>query len=78
MRTLSVVRACLVVAALHFCSLSAQGATPAPPGRLLRFDNAGAQVAGTFITPVCMAFDEATSELFILELRGQIQKLKIN
>jgi len=25
-----------------------------------------------------MVFDEATSDLFILELRGQIQQLKIN
>jgi hypothetical protein len=55
-----------------------QSANPAPPGRLLRFDGADGQVAGTFITPVSMVFDEATSELFILELRGQIQQLKIN
>jgi hypothetical protein len=55
-----------------------QSANPAPPGRLLRFDTAETQVAGTFITPVSMVFDEATSELFILELRGQIQQLKIN
>ena len=44
----------------------------------VRFDGADPQVAGTFITPVNMVFDEATSELFILELRGQIQQLKIN
>jgi len=55
-----------------------QSANPAPPGRLLRFDTTEAQVAGTFITPVNMVFDEATNELFILELRGQIQQLKIN
>jgi hypothetical protein len=55
-----------------------QSANPAPPGRLLRFDAADPQVAGTFITPVSMVFDEATSELFILEVRGQIQQLKIN
>lgn len=55
-----------------------QSANPAPPGRLLRYDTAERQVAGTFITPVSMVFDEATSELFILELRGQIQQLKIN
>jgi hypothetical protein len=55
-----------------------QSANPAPPGRLLRFDTAEPQVAGTFITPVNMVFDEATSELFILELRGQIQQLKID
>ena len=55
-----------------------QSATPAPPGRLLRFDTPEAQVAGTFITPVSMVLDESTSELFVLELRGQIQQLKIN
>ena len=55
-----------------------QSANPAPPGRLLRFDTADAQVAGTFITPVSMVFDETTSELFVLELRGQIQQLKID
>jgi hypothetical protein len=55
-----------------------QSANPAPPGRLLRFDTAGPQVAGTFITPVGMAFDKATNELFILELRGQIQRFKID
>ncbi len=55
-----------------------QSANPAPPGRLLRYDTAEAQVAGTFITPVNMVLDEATSELFILELRGQTQQLKIN
>ena len=55
-----------------------QSANPAPPGRLMRFDTAERQVAGTFITPVSMVFDEATSDLFILELRGQIQQLKIN
>ncbi len=55
-----------------------QSANPAPPGRLLRFDTPEPTVAGTFITPVSMVFDEATSELFVLELRGQIQQLKIN
>lgn len=55
-----------------------QSANPAPPGRLLRFDTPQPEIAGTFITPVSMVFDEATSELFILELRGQIQRLKID
>lgn len=55
-----------------------QSANPAPPGRLLRYDTPAPQVAGTFITPVSMAFDEATGDLFVLELRGQIQQLKIN
>ena len=54
-----------------------QSANPAPPGRLLRFDTPEPQVAATFITPVSMVFDEATSELFVLELRGQIRQLKI-
>ena len=54
-----------------------QSASPVPPGRLLRFDTSEPQVAGTFITPANMLFDETTSELFILELRGQIQRLRI-
>lgn len=55
-----------------------QSANPAPPGRLLRFDTAEAQTVGTFITPVSMLFDEATSEMFVLELRGHIRQLKID
>lgn len=56
-----------------------QSANPAPPGRLLRFDTAEPQVAAApLITPVSMAFDEATQDLFILELRGQILQLHIN
>jgi hypothetical protein len=55
-----------------------QSANPAPPGRLLQYDTNEPQVAGTFVTPVSMVFDEATSELFILEVRGQIQRLKID
>jgi hypothetical protein len=55
-----------------------QSATPAPPGRLLRFDTENATVAAApLITPVSMAFDEATQDLFILELRGQILRLRI-
>jgi hypothetical protein len=55
-----------------------QGATPAPPGRLLRFDTENATVAAApLITPVSLAFDEATQDLFILELRGQILRLRI-
>ncbi|MBL0155554.1 MAG: hypothetical protein IPP47_00305 [Bryobacterales bacterium] len=53
-----------------------QSATPAPPGRLLRFDTENATVAAApLITPVSLAFDEATQDLFILELRGQILRL---
>jgi hypothetical protein len=56
-----------------------QSANPAPPGRLLRFDTSEPQVAAApLITPVSMAFDEATQDLFILELRGQILQLHIN
>ena len=56
-----------------------QSANPAPPGRLIRFDTADPQVgAAPLITPVSMAFDEATQDLFILELRGQILRLHID
>ena len=56
-----------------------QSATPAPPGRLLRFDTENATVAAApLITPVSLAFDEATQDLFILELRGQILRLQLN
>ena len=55
-----------------------QSANPAPPGRLLRFDRAGMQVvAAPLITPVSMAYDSATKELFVLELRGQILQLQL-
>ena len=55
-----------------------QSANPAPPGRLLRFDQAGMQVvAAPLITPVSMAYDAATKELFVLELRGQILRLQL-
>jgi hypothetical protein len=56
-----------------------QSAQPAPPGRLLRYDSAEGQVAAAgLITPVSLAFDEATQDLFILELRGQILQLHID
>jgi len=55
-----------------------QSATPAPPGRLLRYDSPEPVVAAAgLITPVNMVLDEATQELFILELRGQILRLKL-
>ena len=55
-----------------------QSANPFPPGRLLRFDRAGMQVvAAPLITPVSMAYDAGTKELFILELRGQILRLQL-
>jgi hypothetical protein len=56
-----------------------QSAQSPPPGRLLRFDSPQAQVAAAgLITPVSMAFDETTQDLFILELRGQILRLHID
>ena len=55
-----------------------QSAAPAPPGRLLRFDTPVQQVAvPVMITPTSMAYDPATNDLFILELRGQIQRLRL-
>lgn len=56
-----------------------QSAAQPPPGRLLRYDTAESRVAATgLIAPVGLAFDEATDEMFILELTGRILKLKIN
>ena len=56
-----------------------QSATPAPPGRLLRFDSPEPVVAAAgLITPVNMVLDESTQELFILELRGQILRLQLD
>lgn len=58
---------------------SNQSAAQPPPGRLLRYDTAESTVAATgLIAPVSLAFDEATDEMFILELTGRILKLKIN
>ena len=55
-----------------------QSANPSPPERLLRFDRAGMQVvAAPLITPVSMAYDAGTKELFILQLRGQILRLQL-
>ena len=56
-----------------------QSANPAPPGRLTQFDATGSKVLATpLITPVSMAYDEATQDLFILELRGQLLKLHLD
>jgi len=58
-----------------------QSAQPPPPGRLLRFDSGSPapQVAAAgLITPVSLAYDEARQELFILELRGQILRLRLD
>jgi hypothetical protein len=58
-----------------------QSAPMPPPGRLLRYDAgaAGPQVAAApLITPVSLAYDAATKDLFILELRGQILRLALD
>lgn len=58
-----------------------QSASPAPPGRLLRYD-AGSPTptvaAAPLITPVSMAYDDSTKDLFILELRGQVLRLRLD
>lgn len=53
-----------------------QIATPAGPGRLLRYDTpTPTVVAGDLRAPVSLAFDPATEEVFILELSGRILKV---
>ena len=54
----------------------AQLATPAGPGRLLRYDSPAPQVVLSDLrAPVSLTFDAATEELFILELSGRILKV---
>ena len=54
----------------------AQLATPAGPGRLLRYDSsAPTVVANDLRAPVSLAFDPATEDLFILELSGRILRV---
>lgn len=54
----------------------AQLATPAGPGRLLRYESPTPQVVlNDLRAPVSLAFDPATEELFILELSGRILKV---
>ena len=56
-----------------------QSATAPPPGRLVRYDSPVPQVEATgLITPVSLAYDAATQDLYILELRGQILRLHLN
>jgi hypothetical protein len=56
-----------------------QSADPPAAGRLLAFDGAAPQViAGGLVTPVSMAYDDETGDLFILELRGQVLQLRLN
>ena len=53
-----------------------QSATPAPPGRLLRFDGpSGEVIVGNLRAPVSLAYDAATRDLFILELSGRLLRL---
>lgn len=60
--------------ALEFST--AQIATPAGPGRLIRYDSqAPTVVLNDLRAPVALAFDAATEELFILELSGRILKV---
>jgi hypothetical protein len=56
-----------------------QSAQPPPPGRLLTYDGPEPQVlVPVLITPVSLAYDAATQDLFILELRGQILRLHLD
>ena len=53
-----------------------QSATPAAPGRLLRFDGPSGQVLlDDLRAPTSMAYDAATGDLFILELSGRLLRL---
>ena len=54
-----------------------QSATPAPPGRLLRYDTPAATVlASNLIGPVSLAYDASVGELIILEISGRLLRLK--
>ncbi|MBI3278908.1 MAG: ScyD/ScyE family protein [Acidobacteria bacterium] len=56
-----------------------QSARPPAPGRLLRYDSPAPQVvSSSLITPVSLAYDESTQDLYILELRGQILRLHLD
>lgn len=55
-----------------------QSANPAPPGRLLRFDSNGRHIVSQLITPVNMVLDETSNDLFVLELRGQIVRFRLD
>ena len=56
-----------------------QSAQPPAPGRLLSYDSPDPQVVlPVLITPVSLAYDPATQDLFILELRGQILRLHLD
>jgi hypothetical protein len=52
---------------------------PAPPGRLLRYDNwEGQVVLSDLRAPVSLAYDAATNDLLILELSGRILQLRLD
>jgi hypothetical protein len=54
-----------------------QGATPAAPGRLMKYDSeAPAAIGGLLITPVSMVLDEKENLIYVLELRGQIVEIR--
>ena len=53
-----------------------QSATPAAPGRLLRFDGPNPEVlVANLRAPTSLAYDAATGDLFILELSGRLLRL---
>jgi hypothetical protein len=56
-----------------------QSAQPPAPGRLLSYEGPEPQVlVPVLITPVSLAYDADTRDLFILELRGQILRLHLD
>lgn len=52
--------------------------TPAAPRRLLRYDTAEQQVVCSELQePVGMAWDESSKSLYLLEISGRLQRLKV-
>jgi hypothetical protein len=55
-----------------------QSAAQPPPGRLLKYTSPTPTVAAApLITPVSLAYDDSTKDLYILELRGRIARLRL-
>ena len=55
-----------------------QSATPAAPGRLVRYDTVQGEVVLTDLRgPTSLAYDAATKDLFILEISGRILRLRL-
>lgn len=55
-----------------------QSASPAPPGRLLRYDSPAAEVVASDLrAPVGLALDQASNTLYVLELSGRILRLRL-